>query len=61
MSRRWVGLDAQLMLLSGGMASHCSIIVRKDGKVWVYSAENDPFFSKKERGIQKTELSEWMY
>ena len=45
MGRRFVGLDTQLMMLSGGMATHSSIVVRDADGAWVYSAQNDIYFS----------------
>jgi hypothetical protein len=59
--RRFVGLDTQLLMLSGGMATHTSIIIRDaDNTAWVVSAQNDHFFSNKGRGIQRTQLNEWL-
>lgn len=59
--RRFVGSSAQMMLLSGGLASHAAIIVRdKSNIAWVYDAQDNAHFKNGERGIQRTRLSEWL-
>ena len=48
-------------MLSGGMATHTSIVVRDYNNIaWVYSAQNDHYFSQQGRGIQRTMLNEFL-
>jgi len=43
--RRFVGSSAQMMLLSGGLASHAAIVVREEsGAAWVYDAQDNTHF-----------------
>jgi len=48
------------MMLSGGMATHTSMIIRENSALYVISAQNDIYFSHQTRGTQKTELNEWL-
>jgi len=42
------------------MATHTSMIVREASNLYVISAQNDAYFSHKKRGVQRTELNEWL-
>lgn len=60
-ARRWTGFPTEIMILSGGFASHVAMIVKgSSGDIWVIEAQPNQFFDEGVSGVQRHKIEDWM-